>query len=70
MVEHVDVYMPVEDPSMFTNGFIRSSNPGAKMVVGDFSEEELDRTCDEWVRLVEERGKKAKGVAIVGSGRK
>ncbi|OCL10384.1 S-adenosyl-L-methionine-dependent methyltransferase [Glonium stellatum] len=71
---YVDVFMDVTDPTKFVDGFIRSKNPGAVMVVGDFSLEELDRTCEEWNNIVKERypnpPRKIKGVAVVTSTRK
>jgi len=39
------------------------------MVVGEFSEEELDRVCEEWVKLVGTK-ETLEGVLIVASGKK
>lgn len=68
--EYVEMEMPMKDPSMFVNGFIKSNNPGAKMFVGGLSSDELDRVCEEWVRLVGEQGNKVKGIIIVATGKK
>ena len=72
--KYVDVFMDATDPSGFVDGFVRSKNPGALMVVGDFSPEELDRACEEWKNIVKERypnpPRKIKGVAVVAAARK
>ena len=69
-VEEVEVAIPMEKPEMFVHGFLKSSNPGAKMAVKNLSEEELDRVCVEWVRLIVEMGNKVSGSLIVAIGRK
>lgn len=73
-VEEVDSYMDVTDPSSIINSFIRGGNPGALMFVGDYSEEEMDRFVEEWLRLIRERHPKEprmlKGVSIVAIGKK
>jgi ubiquinone/menaquinone biosynthesis C-methylase UbiE len=67
--DYMPANMPMQDPVMFANKFIKSNNPGALMVVGEFSEEELDRVCEEWVKLVGTK-ETLEGVLIVASGKK
>lgn len=73
-VEEVDSYMDVTDPSFMINGFIRARNPGALTFVGEYSDEEMDRFVEEWLRLVRERHPKEpvmlKGVSIIAIGKK
>jgi hypothetical protein len=49
---------------------VKSSNPAAQAVVGSFTEEELDRCCEEYVKILAEHGNVCKGVAVLGVGRK
>ena len=73
-VEEVDSYMDVTDPSSIINSFIRGGNPGGLTFVTDYSEEEMDRFVEEWLRLVQERHPKEpmmlKGVSTVAIGKK
>lgn len=64
-----DLKMPMAKPEMFINGFVRSNNPGAKMILGDFSEEELDRVCVEFLKLIEGRTE-LDGIFVVATGTK
>lgn len=67
--EYVPADMPMKDPKMFVNGFIKSQNPGTKMVVGLFSPEDLEKVCEEFLKLVEGK-EKLEGILIVASGKK
>lgn len=68
--EYVEVDWHVPDPKQFVNNFARNKNPATAAVVGHLNGEELDRCCDNWVRIVEENGNVCKGIAILGIGRK
>ncbi|OCK73326.1 S-adenosyl-L-methionine-dependent methyltransferase [Lepidopterella palustris CBS 459.81] len=73
-VEYANAFMGVDDPSPFINGFIRGNNPGTLFYVGGYSADELDRFCEQWLKLVKERHpespRKLKGVFCVSIGRK
>jgi ubiquinone/menaquinone biosynthesis C-methylase UbiE len=67
--EYFQTNLPIKDPKMFANMMFRSSNPGTVRVMSSFSAEEVDRACEEWVKLVE--GKEIlEGVLVVASGKK
>ncbi|KAL2021728.1 hypothetical protein VTK56DRAFT_6671 [Thermocarpiscus australiensis] len=68
-VELVDIDIPEEAGPLMGPRMVRSNNPGAKAVVETFSEEEIDKTCDEFLKIAKERGGRLKGVSIVASGR-
>lgn len=60
----------MEDPVKNAEQMVKSSNPAAQAVLGSFSEEELDRCCEEYVKILAEHGNVCKGVAVLGVGRK
>lgn len=47
-----------------------NNNPGTQMAVGNLQGEELDKCCEEWVKIIAEHGNVCKGVAVQGVGRK
>ncbi|CRG91347.1 hypothetical protein PISL3812_08395 [Talaromyces islandicus] len=68
--EYVEFDWKPEDPVNFAQQIVKSSNPAALAVVGSFSPEELDRCCEEYVKILAEHGNVCKGVAVLGVGRK
>jgi len=72
--EYQDAFMSFDDPTHFFNGFIRAKNPGALLYIGGYTDEELDRFQEEYMKLVNERHpqspKKLKGIFIISTGRK
>ncbi|KAF2494791.1 S-adenosyl-L-methionine-dependent methyltransferase [Lophium mytilinum] len=69
-----EAFMAIDDPAPYFNGFVRAKNPAANLYIGGYTEEELDRFEEEWIRLAIERHpkspKKLKGVFVVSTGRK
>lgn len=68
--EYVEFDWKLEDPVGAAQVMVKSSNPAALAVVGGFSAEELDRVCDEYVKILAEHGNVCRGVAVLGLGRK
>lgn len=67
--EYFELNMPMADTTLFVNAFIRSNNPGALSILGEFTPEEVDRVCEEFIELVKGRDF-LNGVVIVASGTK
>ncbi|KAE8392514.1 S-adenosyl-L-methionine-dependent methyltransferase [Aspergillus alliaceus] len=68
--EYIDFDWLVEDPEAFAETMCKSSNPGTKMLLGDLSDEKLDRVVESYTRIVKEHGNVCKGVAVLGIGTK
>ncbi|KAH8703626.1 methyltransferase family protein [Talaromyces proteolyticus] len=68
--EYVEFDWKLEDPVKHANNMVRSANPGLQPALKQLSEVELDRCCEEYIKIVEEHGNVCKGVAVLGVGRK
>ncbi|OGM51056.1 methyltransferase family protein [Aspergillus bombycis] len=68
--EYVEFNWVVEDRGKFADMMSTSSNPGAQMILGDFTPEEKQQVREEYLRILEENGDVCKGVAVLGVGRK
>lgn len=67
-------YIPVEwhmpDPKSAVAGMAIRTNPATSDIFKSFSEEEMERCREEWIKLVEANGNVCRGVAVLGIGRK
>lgn len=72
--EYVDTWMSVDDPSVFLRYTVKNENRSMLKMVDGFSDEDIDRVCTEFERLVDELcptpPKRLRGVAVVATGRK